>query len=86
MRKVQMAIWKLWWECPHCLSVGEFEVDEGEEAPAETLVCCGICKRYYTGLWSPDLPLGLHEGLQPNNSLQPTLSTKRLNLHSYRHT
>lgn len=62
--EVQLGIWQLWWECPHCLHSRGEEVDTSEDIPARNLVRCSICKREYIGLWSADLPLGVYEEVE----------------------
>jgi|GEM_PF-5523528 len=61
MERVQLGIWQLWWECPHCLHDNVVEIDEGEEPPIELSVRCQICKREYIAEFDPLLPRGIHD-------------------------
>lgn len=51
--KVQLRIWTLWWECPKCKHGGIVEIDLGEDAPEEIIVCCDICNRKFLGCFYP---------------------------------
>jgi transcription elongation factor Elf1 len=61
MKRVQLGIWKLWWECPHCLHDNIVEIDEGEEPSMEAPVHCQICKCEYIAVFDPCLLRGIHD-------------------------
>lgn len=52
MKRVQLQIWTLWWECPECKHGGIVEIDMGEEPPEEIVVSCDICKREFLAVFA----------------------------------